>query len=345
MLHTSTRSLGRTICGPVPSSVWGSSQPRPAPPAREVTRSRASPRTPGPRPSSSAGASPPFPRRLPSPAVTQERLTDPGQPYVAPTEGTPDLWWNWSPNNAPGPAGLRACLPERRPGHLAGAARERWSDAGHVRYLPDRRREQPVLPPRAGHRGRPRPAVRRADLRDRRGHARDARPAIPGTPAIPARDRGGPPPGGHLPGPGTPSRSTRPASLWSVDNPEVADFPQTRVDTDDCTVPSGHLRGSTQRFQQDSLWTRRRCRRSRGRAHLAGLSAPATAPSTSLGWQPHRLLPCSRSPAPRSGARRADTVRRARPDLTRTRCPRGVRPRTSWRPGLDDELTTPRTAC
>ena len=44
-------------------------------------------------------------------------------------------------------------------------------------------------------------------------------------------------------------------ALWSVDNPAVADFPQTRVDSDDCTVPPATCEGD-QRFQQDYYWIR-----------------------------------------------------------------------------------------
>jgi LPXTG-motif cell wall-anchored protein len=43
--------------------------------------------------------------------------------------------------------------------------------------------------------------------------------------------------------------------LWSVDNPGVADFPQTRVDSEDCTTPPATCEGD-QRFQRDYYWIR-----------------------------------------------------------------------------------------
>ena len=54
------------------------------------------------------------------------------------------------------------------------------------------------------------------------------------------------------PPPGDAFVTTRPAPLV-VDNPDIADFPQTRVDTDDCTVPPATCEGD-QRFQQDYYW-------------------------------------------------------------------------------------------
>ncbi len=252
MLHASTRSLGRTIAALTvvclgliaapASATGGGGDPVPCVPKDAWTETVVI--TP---------AVPAVPDVPAVPAVTEERLTDPGQPYVAPTEGTPDLWWNWSPNNAQGPQDYVPAFPSddrgtwQGPHENGGPLQDTFgtfqTGGGNSPFF---HREQGT----EGDPGQPYVGPTYETV-----VVTPATPAIPGTPEIPAVTEEVHHPAVTCPPPGGAFEEYETCVLWSVDNPDIADFPQTRVDTDDCTVPPATCEGA-QRFQQDHYWIR-----------------------------------------------------------------------------------------
>ena len=106
-------------------------------------------------------------------------------------------------------------------------------------------------------------------------------PAVPGTPAIPAVTEEIVHPAVTCPPGEDEFADYEVCALWSVDNPEVADFPQTRVDTDDCTTPPATCEGD-QRFQQDYYWIRD----AEDEQYLAGLQH-LNSPADDARLEPH----------------------------------------------------------
>ena len=152
MLHASTRSLGRTIAALTvvclgliaapASATGGGGDPVPCEPKDAWTETVII--TP---------AVPAVPDVPAVPAVTEERFTDPGQPYVAPTEGRPAAWWNFA-QRPQGPFIYAPPFP-RTTWHVASGRTQRWPHAGTYPSAPSDRGGNSRSSPRARHRGRP----------------------------------------------------------------------------------------------------------------------------------------------------------------------------------------------
>ena len=278
MFHTSTRSLGRTIAALTvvclgliaapASATGGGGDPAPCDPKDAWTETVII--TP---------AVPAVPEVPAVPAVTEERMTNPGQPYVAPTEGTPDLWWNWSPNHAQGPQDYVPAFPSdergtwQGPHENGGPMQDRYgtfqTGGGNSPFF---HREQGT----EGDPGQPYIAPTYETV-----VVTPAVPAVPGTPAIPAVTQEVFHPAVTCPPVEDEFPDYEVCALWSVDNPEVADFPQTRVDSEDCTTPPATCEGD-QRFQQDYYWIRD----AEDEQYLAGLQH-LNSPADDARLEPH----------------------------------------------------------
>jgi LPXTG-motif cell wall-anchored protein len=277
MFHISTRSLGRTVAAVAlvglglvaapANATGGGGDPAPCEPKDAWTETVVI--TP---------AVPAVPATPAVPAVTEERMTAPGQPYVAPTEGTPDLWWNWSPNHAQGPQDYVPAFPNdargtwQGPHENGGPMQDTYgtfqTGGGNSPFF---HREEGT----EGDPGQPYVAPTYETV-----VVTPAVPAVPGTPAIPAVTEEVVHPAVTCP-PSDEFADYEVCVLWSVDNPGVSDWPQTRVDSDDCTTPPATCEGD-QRFQQDYYWIRD----AEDEQYLAGLQH-LNSPTDDASLEPH----------------------------------------------------------